>query len=111
MNINPPALTSDRAFDLAAMLFYLYHLDGSRLRLRGRALKLTSPRDLDAYLAHMLLRQGDCSLHRHPDTASTARHLRLARLIASVPGGHETRTERPTLDAGARKSRAPGLCS
>jgi hypothetical protein len=83
IDINPPALTGDRAFDLATMLFYLYDRHDIRERLRGRALDLTSGRALSAYLAHMLLRQVDWSLRHHPATPSTTHHLHLARLVAA----------------------------
>jgi len=83
IDINPPALTGDRAFDLATMLFYLYDRDGIRERLRGRALELTGQRALDAYLAHMVLRQVDWSLRHYPGTRATAHHLRLARLVTA----------------------------
>jgi hypothetical protein len=83
IDINPPPLSGDRAFDLATMLFYLYDRDGLRERLRDRALELTSPRALSAYLAHMLLRQVDWSLRHHPGTPDTAHHLHLARLVAA----------------------------
>jgi len=83
IDINPPALTGDRAFDLATLLFYLYDRDGIRERLRGRALELTDWRALNAYLAHMVLRQVDWSLRHHPGTHATAHHLRLARLVAA----------------------------
>jgi hypothetical protein len=83
IDINPPAVTGDRAFDLATMLFYLYDRDGIRERLRGRTLELTDPRAFDAYLAHMMLRQVDWSLRHHPGTRATAHHLRLARLVAA----------------------------
>jgi Ser/Thr protein kinase RdoA (MazF antagonist) len=81
IDINPPALTGDRAFDLATMLFYLYDSDDIRERLRGRALELSNERALDAYLAHMLLRQVDWSLRHHRGTPDTAHHLHLARLV------------------------------
>jgi len=42
VDINPPALTGDRAFDLATMLFYLYDRHDIREQLRGRALERTS---------------------------------------------------------------------
>jgi hypothetical protein len=83
IDINPPALTGDRAFDLATMLFYLYDRDGLRERLHDRALELTNECALDAYLAHMLLRQVDWSLRHHPGTHATAHHLHLARLVAA----------------------------
>jgi hypothetical protein len=82
IDINPPALTGDRAFDLATMLFYLYDHASIADRLRRRALELTGRRALDAYLAHMLLRQVDWSLRHHPQAASTMHHLHLARLVA-----------------------------
>jgi hypothetical protein len=68
---------------LATMLFYLYDRDDIRERLRGRALQLTDRHALDAYLAHMLLRQVDWSLRYHPGTQATAHHLRLARLVVA----------------------------
>jgi len=83
IDINPPALTGDRAFDLAAMVFYLYDHPDIRERLRGRALELTSRRAFSAYLAHMLLRQVDWSLRHHPRAHATTHHLYLARLVAA----------------------------
>jgi hypothetical protein len=83
IDMNPPAITGDRAFDLATLLFYLYDRDDIRERLRDRALELTSQRALNAYLAHMLLRQVDWSLRHHPATRATAHHLHLARLVAA----------------------------
>jgi hypothetical protein len=83
IDINPPAITGDRAFDLATMLFYLYDHDGIREPLRARALELTSQPALHAYLAHMMHRQTDWSLRHHPGTRTTARHLHLARLVAA----------------------------
>jgi aminoglycoside phosphotransferase (APT) family kinase protein len=83
IDINPPALTGDRGFDLATLLFYLYDRDDLRERLQDRALELTSRAALDAYLAHMMLRQADWSLRYHPGTRATAHHLHLARLVAA----------------------------
>ena len=83
IDINPPALTGDRAFDLATMLSYLYDRHDIRERLRGRALELTSRRALSAYLAHMLLRQVDWSLRHRDATPSTTNHLHLARLVVA----------------------------
>jgi hypothetical protein len=83
IDINPPALTGDRAFDLATMLFYVYDRDGTRERLRDRALELTTRPALSAYLAHILLRQVDWSLRHHPQAPATAHHLHLARLVAA----------------------------
>ena len=83
IDINPPVLAGDRAFDLATLLFYLYDHDGIRARLRARLLELTDPRAARAYLAHMVLRQVDWSLRHHPEAPATRRHLRLARLVAA----------------------------
>lgn len=83
IDVNPPAVTGDRAFDLATLLFYLYDRDGIRERLRGRALELSDPGALDAYLAHMILRQVDWSLRHHAGTSATRHHLYLARLVAA----------------------------
>ena len=69
IDINPPALSGDRAFDLATMLFYRYDRDDIRERLRGRALELTDRRALDAYLAHTVLRQADCPCAAIPGPA------------------------------------------
>ena len=81
IDVNPPVLAGDRAFDLATLLFYCYDHDGVRERLRGRLLELASPAATRAYLAHLVLRQVDWSLRFHPDTPATRRHLRLARLV------------------------------
>ena len=83
IDINPPPLTGDRAFDLATLLFYLYDRDPIRERLRARVLEITGHRALDVYLAHMMLRQVDWSLRHHPGTPALAHHLHLARLVAS----------------------------
>lgn len=81
IDINPPPVTGDRAFDLATLLFYCYDRDEIRERLRARILELTDRRALAAYLAHMTLRQVDWSLRHHPGTRATAHHLRLAQLV------------------------------
>lgn len=83
IDINPPPLTGDRAFDLATLLFYWYDREPFRERLHARVLELSSQRALDVYLAHMLLRQVDWSLRHHPGTAALEHHLHLARLAAS----------------------------
>jgi hypothetical protein len=80
-DVNPPVLAGDRAFDLATLLFYRYDHDDLRIRLLSRLLELAGPGPSRAYLAHMVLRQVDWSLRRHPAAASTRRYLRLARLI------------------------------
>jgi hypothetical protein len=83
IDINPPVLAGDRAFDLATLLFYLYDHHDIRRRLRARLLELAGPRASQAYLAHMVLRQVDWSLRHHPAAASTRRYLRLAQLITA----------------------------
>ena len=93
IDVNPPVLAGDRAFDLATLLFYCYDHDGVRERLRARLLELADPPAARAYLAHMVLRQVDWSLRYYPGAAATRRHLRLAHLViadiddlASPPG-------------------------
>jgi hypothetical protein len=81
IDVNPPVLAGDRAFDLATLLFYCYDHDEVRERLHARLLELASPAATRAYLAHLVLRQVDWSLRFHPDTPATRRHLRLARLV------------------------------
>lgn len=81
IDINPPALAGDRAFDLATLLFYLYDNDELRDRLWARILDLTGRPAAAAYLAHMLLRQVEWSLRHYPGAAETRRYLRLAALI------------------------------
>jgi aminoglycoside phosphotransferase (APT) family kinase protein len=83
IDINPPVLAGDRAFDLATLLFYLYDQDDIRDVLRTRLLDLADPRAARAYLAHMVLRQVDWSLRFHPAAAATRRHLHLARLVTA----------------------------
>jgi Ser/Thr protein kinase RdoA (MazF antagonist) len=83
IDINPPVLAGDRAFDLATLLFYHYDRDDIRDRLRARLLNLAAPRAACAYLAHMVLRQVDWSLRHHPAADATRRHLRLAKIITA----------------------------
>ena len=82
IDINPPVLRGDRAFDLATLLFYAYDHEGIRARLVARLLELAGERTARAYLAHMVLRQVDWSLRFYP-AAATRRHLRLARLVVA----------------------------
>jgi aminoglycoside phosphotransferase (APT) family kinase protein len=86
IDINPPVLAGDRAFDLATLLFYHYDHDQIRCLLRARLLDLAGPRAAAAYLAHMVLRQVDWSLRHHPAAPTTRRHLRLARLVTDDIG-------------------------
>ncbi len=81
IDINPPVLAGDRAFDLATLLFYRYDHDDIRSLLRARLLELAGPRAACAYLAHIVLRQVDWSLRHHSTAAVTRHHLRLAKLI------------------------------
>ena len=83
IDINPPVLAGDRAFDLATLLFYHYDHDQIRGLLRARLLDLAGPPAASAYLAHMVLRQVDWSLRHHPAVATTRRHLHLARLVTA----------------------------
>lgn len=81
IDVNPPIITGDRAFDLATLLFYLYDHDALREGLRARLLELAAPRVAATYLAHMVLRQVEWSLRHYPGAPATQRHLRLARLV------------------------------
>jgi hypothetical protein len=81
IDVNPPLLTGDRAFDLATLLYYLYDHDDTRHVLGTRLLELSSWQVARAYLAHMVLRQVDWSVRHHPQAKATQRHLNLARLV------------------------------
>ena len=83
VDINPPILVGDRAFDLATLLFYYYDREEIRGPLRARLLDLAGPRAASAYLAHMALRQVDWSLRYHPAATATRCHLRLARAVVA----------------------------
>ncbi len=83
IDINPPVLAGDRAFDLATLLFYHYDHNEIRNSLSARLLDLAGPRAASAYLAHMVLRQVDWSLRHHPAATATQRHLRLAKAITA----------------------------
>jgi hypothetical protein len=99
IDVNPPVLAGDRAFDLATLLLYLYDHDGIRALLRARLLDLAGPQAACAYLAHMVLRQVDWSLRFHPAAAATWRHLHLARLVTA-----RHRPRHGTLNLAARKA-------
>ena len=81
IDVNPPLLTGDRAFDLATLLFYWYDHDDIRHALWARLLELSSWQVARAYLAHMVLRQVDWSVRHHPQAKATQHHLELARLV------------------------------
>jgi hypothetical protein len=86
IDIDPPVLAGDRAFDVATLLFYLYDVDAVRGPLWQRLLGLTDRDAARAYLAHMALRQAEWSLRFHPAAAATRRHLRLARRVVADIG-------------------------
>jgi hypothetical protein len=81
VDINPPPLAGDRAFDLATMVFYVYDHDELRRRILDRLFGLAGRQAARAYLAHMVLRQVEWSVRHYPSAPATQRHLRLARLI------------------------------
>jgi hypothetical protein len=88
VDVNPPVLAGDRAFDLATLLYYLYDHEWARDLLWPRLLELAGPRPARAYLAHMVLRQADWMLRFYPQAAETRRNLRLAGLVAAdLDGG------------------------
>jgi Ser/Thr protein kinase RdoA (MazF antagonist) len=92
IDVNPPLLAGDRAFDLATLLYYLYDRDDLRAVLRARLLAAAGPRATAAYLAHMVLRQVEWSLRHHPDAPATRRHLDLGRaVIADISPAGEYR--------------------
>lgn len=81
VNINPPPLAGDRAFDLATLVFYVYDQDELRRRILDRLLDLAGRQAARAYLAHMVLRQVEWSVRHYPSAPATRRHLHLARLV------------------------------
>jgi hypothetical protein len=86
IDMNPPVISGDRAFDLATLLFYIYDHDGLRAALRGRLLELAGPGAAAVYLAHMVLRQVDWSLRHDQGGAATDLHLRLGRMVVNDLG-------------------------
>jgi hypothetical protein len=86
VDINPPPLAGDRAFDLATLVFYVYDHDELRRRILGRLFGLAGRQAARAYLAHMVLRQVEWSVRHYPAAPATRRHLRLARLILADIG-------------------------
>ena len=89
VNLNPPPLIGDRAFDLATLGFYVYDDDDLRPRILGRLFDLAGRQAARAYLAHMVLRQVEWSVRHYPAAAATRQHLRLARLILADIGEPE----------------------
>lgn len=80
IDLNPPVVSGDRAFDLATLLFYCYDCDALRDALRSRLLELAAPGVAATYVAHIVLRQVEWSLRHYPGAPGTQRHLRLSRL-------------------------------
>jgi hypothetical protein len=96
IDINPPPLAGDRAFDLATLVFYVYDHDELRRRILDRLFGLAGRQAARAYLAHMVLRQVEWSVRHYPAAPATQRHLHLARLILGDigkpdPGGYVLR--------------------
>ena len=86
VDINPPPLAGDRAFDLATLVFYVYDHDELRRRILDRLVGLAGRQAARAYLAHMVLRQVEWSVRHYPSAPATQRHLHLARLILADIG-------------------------
>jgi hypothetical protein len=86
IDINPPPLAGDRAFDLATLVFYVYDHDELRRRILDRLFGLAGRQAARAYLAHMVLRQVEWSVRHHPAAPASRRHLHLARLILADIG-------------------------
>ena len=86
IDINPPMLAGDRAFDLATLLFYCWDHAGLHAPLRERLLDLAGPGAARAYLAHMVLRQVEWSLRFHPGTPDTRHYLDLGRRVTADIG-------------------------
>jgi aminoglycoside phosphotransferase (APT) family kinase protein len=81
VDVNPPPVSGDRAFDLATLAFYVYDVSELRRPVLARLSGLASWAAARAYLAHMVLRQVEWSVRHHPAAAATRHHLSLARLI------------------------------
>ena len=86
VNINPPPVHGDRAFDLATLAFYVYDAGELRRPILARLASLASRAAVRAYLAHMVLRQVEWSVRHYPAAPATRHHLRLARLVLSDIG-------------------------
>ena len=98
VDLNPPPLGGDRAFDLATLLFYVYDDAGLRRRILARLSGLARWDAVRAYLAHMVLRQVEWSVRHDPDAPLTRHHLQLGRLVLADIGepGREHHVLRPT---------------
>jgi hypothetical protein len=60
------ACAGDRAFDLASLLFYTYDQEPAREALWRRLADIADPRATVVYLAHLIHRQVEWSIRRHP---------------------------------------------
>ena len=86
VDVNPPLVHGDRAFDLATLAFYVYDASELRRPILARLSSLASRAAVRAYLAHMVLRQVEWSVRHYPAAPATRHHLHLARLVLSDIG-------------------------
>ena len=86
VDVNPPPMHGDRAFDLATLAFYVYDASELRRPILARLSSLASRAAVRAYLAHMVLRQVEWSVRHYPAAPATRHHLHLARLVLSDIG-------------------------
>ena len=86
VDVNPPPVHGDRAFDLATLAFYVYDASELRRPILARLSSLASRAAGRAYLAHMVLRQVEWSVRHYPAAPATRHHLHLARLVLSDIG-------------------------
>jgi aminoglycoside phosphotransferase (APT) family kinase protein len=86
IDINPPPVSGDRAFDLATLAFYVYDHDELRRPILARLADLASWPAARAYLGHIVLRQVEWSVRHYPGAAATRHHLCLARLVLADLG-------------------------
>ena len=86
VDVNPPPVHGDRAFDLATLAFYVYDASELRRPILARLSSLASRAAVRAYLAHMVLRQVEWSVRHYPAAPATRHHLHLARLVLSDIG-------------------------
>ena len=93
VDVNPPPVSGDRAFDLATLAFYVYDAGELRRPILARPSSLATWASVRAYLAHMALRQVEWPVRHYPAAPATRHHLRLTRLVlrdigAEEPGHH-----------------------
>jgi hypothetical protein len=70
-------VSGDRSFDLATMLFYSWPFDGFRDQLWRALLDCTPHGAAAVYLAHMIVRQLDWSMRKHP-SEEVDRYMRIS---------------------------------